>query len=130
MVVAPDPDDPERYRALAVTKSNYATPPRTLRYELVEGDHGVVRVEWRGELGCGADALRPRERPSSKDRAEDVLAELLGEGPRASESVKAEANLQGVKERTLWRAKAALGVTAKSIDGISHWGFPDQFSDL
>ena len=31
-----------------------------------------------------------------------------------------------MKERTLWRAKAALGVVAKSIDGASHWGFPDH----
>ena len=86
-----------------------------------------MRVEWRGELDCGADALRPHDRPSPKDRAEDVLAELLSEGPRPSEDVKADALLRGAKERTLWRAKKDLGVVAKTIDGVSHWGFPDDF---
>jgi putative DNA primase/helicase len=48
MLVAVDPDDPER-RVLASVKSNLGPAPDSLAYRLVEsGDHGVARVQWEG----------------------------------------------------------------------------------
>jgi hypothetical protein len=119
LLAAPDPDDDGR-RILAVTKSNLAAMPDALAYRLVtEEQYGVARVVWDGATGHkAADLLRLPSRDDddgapARSEAEQVLQEILAEGPVPAKKVKAIASEAGVAERTLARAREALGVTTQ-----------------
>jgi hypothetical protein len=119
LLVAPDPDDDGR-RILAMTKSNLAKMPEALAYRLVNDErYGVARVVWDGaSRHTAADLVRvgPRvdedEAPALAD-AVRVLQEILADGPLAAGNVKRQAATAGVAERTLHRARQALGVTTR-----------------
>ena len=117
LLVAPDPDDEGR-RILAMTKSNLAKMPDALAYRLVnEERYGVARVQWDGaSRHTAADLVRQRvdedEAPALAE-AVRVLKEILSDGPLAAGNVKRMAATAGVAERTLHRARHALGVTAR-----------------
>jgi hypothetical protein len=117
LLVAPDPDDDGR-RVIAMTKSNLAKMPDALAYRLVNDEvYGVARVVWEGaSKHTAADLVRPRldedEAPALAE-AVRVLKEVLADGPLAAGNVKRLAATAGVAERTLQRARHALGVTAR-----------------
>jgi AAA domain len=117
LLVAPDPDDDSR-RVLAITKSNLAKMPQALAYRLVEDDlYGCARVVWDGASRHTAnDLVRPPvdedEAPALAEAA-GVLKEILSDGPLAAGNVKKLAAQAGVAERTLHRARKALGVTTR-----------------
>jgi AAA domain len=117
LLVAPDPDDESR-RILAMTKSNLAKEAGALAYRLVDDEeYGVARVVWDGASTRTAnDLVRARvdedEAPALAE-AMRVLKEILADGPLAAGNVKKLAATAGVAERTLQRARLALGVTAR-----------------
>lgn len=122
LLVAADPDDPER-RVLASVKSNLGPPPDSLAYRLVGTDMGVARVQWEGSTGhSAADLLRPRDsddEAESRNEAERWLEDyLLVSGGATSKDTKRAAAKDGIAERTLHRARQKLGVI------VSHQGFP------
>ena len=122
LLVASDPDDPER-RVLASVKSNLGPPPESLAYRLVGSDLGVARVQWEGSTGhSAADLLRPRDNDDeaeSRTEAEKWLEDyLLASGGATSQDAKRAAAKDGIAERTLHRARHKLGVI------VSHQGFP------
>ena len=117
LLVAPDPQDENR-RILAMTKSNLAKMPDALAYRLVDDEqYGVARVVWDGATKHTAnDLVRPRvdeEEAPALAEAVRVLKEILADGPLAAGNVKRLAATAGVAERTLQRARHALGVTAR-----------------
>ena len=66
LLVASDPDDPER-RVLASVKSNLCPAPDSLAYRLVDaGDHGVARVQWEGHTDHTAHSLLAEPRDDDK----------------------------------------------------------------
>jgi hypothetical protein len=115
LLVAPDPDNDSR-RVLAMTKSNLAKESDSLAYRIVEDErYGVARVVWDGTSSRTAnDLVRARvdedEAPALAE-ATRVLKEILADGPLAAGNVKRQAATAGVAERTLHRARQALGVT-------------------
>jgi hypothetical protein len=117
LLVAPDPDDEGR-RVLAMTKSNLAKMPDALAYRLVNDEqYEVARVTWDGaSRHTAADLVRARvdedEAPALTEAAR-VLKEILADGPLPAGNVKRMAATAGVAERTLHRARHALGVTAR-----------------
>jgi hypothetical protein len=117
LLVAPDPDDEDR-RILAMTKSNLAKMPDALAYRLVnDEEYEVARVVWDGASTRTAnDLVRPRvdedEAPALAE-AVRVLKEVLSDGPLAAGNIKKLAAQAGVAERTLQRARQALGVTTR-----------------
>jgi hypothetical protein len=117
LLVAPDPEDEGR-RILAMTKSNLAKMPEALAYRLVNDElYGAARVVWDGASRHTAnDLVRARvdedEAPALAE-AVRVLKEILSDGPLAAGNVKRMAATAGVAERTLHRARHALGVTAR-----------------
>jgi hypothetical protein len=117
LLVAPDPDDDGR-RVIAMTKSNLAKMPDALAYRLVNDEqYGVARVVWEGaSKHTAADLVRQRvdedEAPALAE-AVRVLKEVLADGPLSAGNVKRFAATAGVAERTLQRARHALGVTAR-----------------
>jgi hypothetical protein len=132
LLVAPDPDDEGR-RVLAVSKSNLGPKASSLAYRIVEDErYKVARVVWDGaSKHTAADLVRPRvdedEAPALAE-AVRVLKEILADGPLAAGNVKRMAATAGVAERTLQRARHALGVTARrqgfGPGGIYVWSMP------
>ncbi|WP_179293487.1 AAA family ATPase [Mycobacterium intracellulare] len=118
MLVAPDPEDPER-RVLASVKSNLGPRPDSLAYRLIEaGDHGVARVKWEGQTNHTAHTLLSEphdEDQGAATEAEQWLSDYLAEqGAAPSKVVKVGAAKVGIRERTLQRAVKSLGVVVES----------------
>jgi AAA domain len=132
LLVAPDPDDDGR-RVIAMTKSNLAAMPDALAYRLVNDEqYGVARVVWEGATKhTAADLVRPRvdedEAPALAEAAQ-VLKEILAKGPVRARAATAYAKQAGVAERTLHRARHALGVTTRrkgfGADAHYEWSMP------
>lgn len=116
LLVAPDPDEPDR-RVLAVVKANLAAPVPALAFRLVPDDeHGCARVAWDGETTHTASQLlehREPEERSAGDEAVDFLTDLLGGGPLPAAEVKRLARAAGLAERTVDRARSRAGVETK-----------------
>ncbi len=125
LVVARDPEDPER-RILAANKNNLSRAAPSLVFGLETAPNGAARVVWGGTSSLNAaDILRepvdPEQR-SALSEAKDFLSKELADGPVAAEQVKKDARAAGVSERTLKRAKRALGVGSdKASDGSWYW---------
>jgi putative DNA primase/helicase len=136
LLVAPDPDDPER-RVLASVKSNLGPTPDSLMYRLVEaGDYGVARVQWEGQTAHTARTLLSEPHDDDDDAKseavrwlEDYLAE---QGAAPSKTAKADAAKAGIRERTLQRAVNSLGVTVESrgFPRVTWWTLPNGATGL
>ena len=70
LIVAADPDDPQR-RLLAMSKCNLAAPPPPLRFALEPRD-GVCRVRWLGVADFEADELLRRLSRAERAEREEV----------------------------------------------------------
>jgi 5S rRNA maturation endonuclease (ribonuclease M5) len=134
LLVAPDPDDPER-RVLASVKSNLGPAPDSLTYRLVgAGDYGVARVQWEGQTAHTARTLLAE--PASDDKGAQTEAEhwlsdyLIEQGAAPSKTVKIEAAKVGIAERTLKRAVQSLGVIIDSRDfpRVTWWQLASEAS--
>lgn len=131
MLVAPDPDDPDR-RILAAVKSNLGPPPESLAYRLVgEGEFGVARVQWEGSTEHTArtllSALEGDDEHGALTEAQQWLADYLTEqGAAPSKTVKAAARKAGIKERTLQRAvsKLKISVDNRGFPRVTWWCLP------
>ncbi|TAK26893.1 MAG: hypothetical protein EPO21_24715 [Chloroflexota bacterium] len=131
LLVAKDPDDlTGKRRILASSKCNLAEEPVSLIYHLESADNGVVRIVWDGLSAHTAGTLLAQPTSSEEGEAvteaKEVLRGILRSGPRLTKEVTKEAKAAGVSERTLWRAKTALGVKARkrSFDGAWQWELP------
>jgi hypothetical protein len=135
MLVAPDPDDPDR-RVLAWSKSNLAPTPDSLAYRLIDTEPlHVAQVVWDGVSGHTARSLLvgadgDDSAYSAASEAETWLGDYLTiEGPcAASSDVKAAAAKVGISERTLQRAAKKLGVviTKRGFPAVTEWSLPAQ----
>ncbi len=125
LLAASDPDDETgTRRVLAVMKSNLAPIAPALSYTIesvtVESPAGPIatsRVAW-GEVTEHTAAQLLAVPANADDRSalhdgEDVLTEILADGPMPARDVQAAARQAGISERTLDRAKAALHVVSK-----------------
>ena len=59
---------------------------------------------------------------SALKEAMEILREVLGEGPADGKRVQREASEAGITDRTLRRAKTALGVKSKREGGLGPAG--------
>ena len=119
LVVGCDPDDETRM-VLAVTKANLAPLAPSLAYRIVDHD-GAAEIAWEGgSTLTAAQLLAVRAVESDEDRgalgeAEDVLREILAHGPVSAKEGRSQAREAGISDRTLNRAKSALGVLAQKV---------------
>jgi hypothetical protein len=130
LLVAKDPDDPER-RVLAVTKANLAREAPSLAYRSIERD-GAVAIEWLGASAHQAAALLAQP-ASAQERGElaeavDWLRERLGAGDVPTREVLRDARDAGISPRTLDRARAQLCVRAGNSGRGTPWvlSLPDS----
>jgi hypothetical protein len=132
LLVAKDPDNPER-RVLASTKCNLAKLPPSLVFDLSPSEPGgALRVGWMAESVHTAESLlavpRDDEDRDAVQEAVEVLRAILESGPVPSEDVKRDARKAGIAERTLHRAKSVLGVKSRKVGftgkGSWQWSLP------
>jgi AAA domain len=118
LLVAPDKANDQR-RIMAHTKCNLAPLGPSLCYRISDG-----KLMWAGQSTVRADDLG-KAGGTKQAQAEDFLVELLAEGAVTHARVLEEATKSGITERTLDRAKKALGVRSmQSRDGWS-WALPE-----
>ncbi|MDP2659371.1 MAG: AAA family ATPase [Dehalococcoidia bacterium] len=125
-----DPTDPKK-RGIIQTKSNLAEFGPAVGYHLEDGN-----LFWTGATDLTASRiLAPDdtgERRSALEEAIDFLKDALSTGERMVPEVQKEAHGAGIKEMTLDRAKAQLGIRArrhgeqgKRGGGAWYWVLPD-----
>ena len=140
LVLGRDPDDPNR-RVLIHSKSNYGREAPSLLFEieqiLLPAADGAPQIETSrvveiGETDHTAEsvlgpALGDEER-AGVDEAEQFLRDVLADGPVDAAQVKRDAKAAGISDRTLDRAKGALGIRmpdcVKRVGGVGergHW---------
>jgi hypothetical protein len=134
LLVGNDPasDDPYRH-VLTVSKSNLGSAP-SMAYRTFQRADETIAVEWLGETETTAKdialATGSTTEASAFREAAYVLYSLLCNGPLPASEVAHRATQARVASRTLYRAKAALGV--KSIKRGSgagsqwFWQLPDD----
>jgi RecA-family ATPase len=112
LLVAPDPDYPER-RVLASVKSNLGPAPNSLTYRLVgDGEHGVAHVQWEGQTDHTARSLLAERTDDDDDRREVdtwLTAYLEDEGGTANaRDVIRDGKLAGFSEDVLKKARKRM----------------------
>src|ERR687893_845624 len=125
LVVAPDPEDPER-RILAANKHNLSRAAPSLAFRVETAPNGAACVAWEGTSRLNAGDLLKEppdpEQRSAMEEAKGFLHQELASGPVAAEQARKAARAAGVSERTLKRAKKELGVRSKKEgDGTWSW---------
>jgi putative DNA primase/helicase len=131
LAVGEDPEQAGR-RFLAVVKNNLGAKAATLAFRL--GDDGLTwdaaPVEGTADRLLAQDEAPSRTESRERDDAGAFLRAALAEGPVASKQIEADAKANGIAQRTLWRAKAALGIVAdrsKTTEGNTgpwYWRLP------
>lgn len=116
-------EDPETgRRVVAPLKNNLGPLPPVLAFRI--GDQGLEWepgiVEGTAESLLAGDEAPTRTERQELDRAMQFLRDELSDGPVRSTEVVKDAKANGIAERTLWRAKAALKVPAHR-EGQGPW---------
>lgn len=132
--VAEDPESDGR-RALLPIKLNIAARPEGLGYSIT--DDGVVfDFEPVTMDAAGAFGVRQRAESEPMGEAKEFLSRVLASGsPYPSKAIFEEAESQGIKQRTLFRAKKALGIKASRQGGLGNegswsWRLPAAADDV
>lgn len=125
MMLAQDPDDPER-RVLAQVKNNIAKERKAHRLRLITPPgHEVAAIDWLGECDLRADDLcGPPESAESRSAlhdAKEFLREQLADGPKLRAEVMAAGKKEGHAERTLRRARREIDISNSAI-----WALPAE----
>jgi DNA polymerase len=122
-------NDPERRRKILVKAKNNLAPhdQKALAYDFAVREVG--RDEQTGETICAPhivwhaehvdvtaseamQAAAEGKAPAARDSAKTFLEDLLANGPVGSADVEEAAEANGITRRTLFRAKAELGIQA------------------
>jgi hypothetical protein len=126
--VVRDPEDDQRV-IVACTKANITALPPSLAYRLVNmPDHGCARIEWEEApvtytavdlLSAAAETID--ERSDRRDAVEWLRCHLIDkDGSAAVTDIMKAAKAKGLSDRTLRRARIALGAT------VTRSGFPSR----
>lgn len=111
---------------LAMTKTNVGRIARSLFYRVVEdvGQH-AGRIEWDGPSSLSADELLDgldgETGTSALLEAQTFLEDQLGHGAKPGGEVLRSSRVAGFSEKTIRRAKAALGVESKKLGQAGPW---------
>lgn len=127
-IVTKDNDDPER-RLLLPAKNNLAIDTGGLAYRLqtIEGHEHPV-VEWEPDaVSMNIDEVFSQQGAKRCNKAFEEarlwLLDALGSGPIPAGDIKKQAQRDGIAQRTLDRAKDALGIRSHKLGfgGDGHW---------
>ena len=121
LAIGESPED-ETVRVLAQSKNSLAPLGRSQMFRILDG-----RFEWCGSTEIDADTLaqvQPQKRQHQRHNAMEWLKAYLRQGPQLSTAVIVSAEAVGLSERTLNRAKAALGVLSAREGKEWFWRLP------
>ncbi len=137
--------EPEADRSLLLpVKNNLGPKVKGLGYRIVSREIGdgisipfvtSSSVEWDSEpVNVTADeVVRAREggtKANALSDAETFLRNELGFGGRPASEIRAKAEAEGISTRTLARAKASLGISARKEgfggEGVWVWSLPQD----
>jgi hypothetical protein len=128
LVVGEDAERPGR-RLLASSKNNLGPEAPVLAFRI--SNAGLVwdaaPVEGTAETLLASDEPASRSERRELEYAATFLRDLLADGPIASKQVMGDAKANGVAQRTLWRAKRELNISAartKGQTGTWYWMLP------
>ncbi len=110
----------EDERAIICVKNNLAPKPPALSFELAD-----KQFHWLGETTLTAEQLLGDPTPqklTAIDEAKEYLLDRLKDGPLRATEVENGAELLGISERTLKRAKSAIGVESNK-EGFGNEGY-------
>ena len=120
------PGEAGRYVFAPVKGNLWRGKPSALEYSLEDRD-GQPVIKWQGKSAHTAQSLLAQpegtEESNALTDARNFLSEYLADGPRDAEDVFREARKARVSDRTLYRAKAVLGIVSRK-EGIGegqHW---------
>ena len=139
LLVARDPDDPDGERGcrriVAHGKCNVGPLAPSLLYVIdqiwLPSEIETSRLSLVGECDTTtSDLLGGGDERLAIDEARDFLEQELADGPRPSEEISRIAGKNGIADRTLKRARNALGVKVKKLgfgsDGRWFLELPDD----
>ena len=131
LVVAPNPDDPDRL-VLASVKSNLAPKPQSLNYRIMSAvdNPDVARVSWEGVNELTAEALLADRSTNDSDPVQQWLQQFLSDGRKRATAVYQTGEALGYSIDRIKRAKRKLGASSVR-DGEAEawfWELPDQGS--
>lgn len=112
-----DRNDPE-LRMLAAAKLNLSRNPGAMSYRIMSSatDPDVAVIQWEQSFTSQtADDILEPKKETTTEIVTAWLREVLAEGPMSSDTIIRLAGEAGHRERTVWRAKAALGLKASKV---------------
>ena len=132
LLLAPDPDDPQR-RILASTKDNLGLTPPSLAFRLVPVPGSqVASIAWDGESPWTAHQLlrESASDPASHSlltEAREWLRAALADGHRSARDILRDAREAGIGRNLLYAARKLEGVSTSKerlADGRWVWSYP------
>jgi RecA-family ATPase len=110
------PEEPDA-RILCHVKANYSAHGPSQEISVVNGPNGIARLSWVGQSELHADDLlaKPDRETGGKKvaAAQQMLDDLLVEGPMYQSDIYAEAEKREISARSLERAKKKMGVISQ-----------------
>lgn len=122
LIVGRVKNEPE-IRVVCHVKSSLAPEGKSIAFRL-DKDNGF---EWIGEYDISADDLLSGNNRSQKIKeAKEFLVEILADGAVEQNVIIKESESRGIKGKTLWNAKKALGIQSIKLGGHWSWVLPEQ----
>ena len=122
LIVGRVKNEPET-RVVCHVKSSLAPEGKSIAFRL-DKENGF---EWIGEYDISADDLLSGNNRGQKIKeAKEFLLEILADGAVEQNVILKEAENRGIKGKTLWNAKKALGVQSIKPGGHWSWVLPEQ----
>ena len=120
LIVGRVKNEPE-IRIVCHVKSSLAPEGKSIAFRL-DKESGF---EWIGEYDISAnDLLSGNCRGQKIKGAKEFLLEMLADGAVEQNAILKEAESRGIKGKTLWNAKKALGVQSKKTGNRWSWMLP------
>ena len=122
LIVGRIKDEPE-IRVVCHVKSSLAPEGKSIAFRLDK----ETGFEWIGEYDISADDLLSGNNRGQKIKeAKEFLLEILADGAVEQNVILKESESRGIKGKTLWNAKKALGVQSIKPGGHWSWVLPEQ----
>ena len=122
LIVGRVKNEPE-IRVVCHVKSSLAPEGKSIAFRL-DKDNGF---EWIEEYDISADDLLSGNNRGQKIKeAKEFLLEILADGAVEQNVIIKESESRGIKGKTLWNAKKALGVQSIKPGGHWSWVLPEQ----
>ena len=122
LIVGRVKNEPE-IRVVCHVKSSLAPEGKSIAFRL-DKDNGF---EWIGEYDISADDLLSGNNRGQKIKeAKEFLVEILADGAVEQNVIIKESESRGIKGKTLWNAKKALGIQSIKLGGHWSWVLPEQ----